>query len=113
MKKIYRITATTLCAMLVLFSISYNALALRPMAYKVAGEQKLKFQPQKDSGAKEAKGKAADRIKAIEETASLKKINELLWKWNFKIDVLSHRRIFLRSQGRKTGNVFNNLVTIW
>lgn len=90
MKKACRVIAITLSAMLVLTSISYNALALRPMAHKVASGQGALFPSQE----------------VVDKSASIKKINELLYVWNFKIYAYSHRRIYLRGLGKKTGRIF-------
>lgn len=96
MKKACRVIAIILSVKLVLSSISYDALALRPMAHRLTDKRII------------AKGK----VKAIDGEASLKRINELLWKWNFRIDVLSHKRKYLEGQEKGIGNVLRSVDAV-
>lgn len=50
--------------------------------------------------------------RVIDKPASIKKVTELIWEWNFNIYQLLYRRTYLIENGKKTGNVGKSLRAI-
>jgi len=77
--------------------------------YNIMPENAISLPAQKFSNETITKSSSAG---AIDKPASVKKVTELIWQWNFRIYELSYKRAVLLEKGQTTGNIGKSLRAI-